>query len=375
MKNRIAYIVLVITLAGCKDPFTPHAILAKNHYLVVEGMINADGPTTIRLTRTRNITDTAAYHIGNHPPPIYELGARVNVEDDQGNTYSLPEVGDGQYGDLKLPLNDQRLYRLHIWTGGEEYVSDYVPVLHTPPIDSIRWTVDKLGVSINVSTHNDHDTVGYYRWTYRETWEFHVYYYSEYKYDTSSEQVVPRTDQIYRCWQSDSSTDILIGNTSGLKRDVISSHNLIAIPYHSEQISILYSVMVSQYALTKQEYNYWQSLKKNTQDIGSLFDPQPSNAPGNITCLTDPKEIVLGYVGSGDMVQKRLFIDNSSLPGDWNNTTPDCPLIKVIGNGIDSSWYYYGILGDVPVTAQEGSYRGCADCTTRGSNHQPSFWP
>lgn len=374
LKDKIPYILLIFYLAGCKEPFNPPPIVSKNHFLVVEGRINDGLPTTITLSRTRNVTDTGGiYTLNGEPSPVYESGARVNVEDDHGDTYTLPEIRNGQYGGVTLPLSDQYQYRLHIWTdSGEEYESAFVPVLHTRPIDSISWTVNSRGVYINVSTHNDQDNVGYYFWAYKETWEFHAYYNSQLKYDPVHNQLVPRTEQLYYCWQSDSSTNILVGNTAGLKSDIVGSQHLTSISYYSEKMSVLYSIIVTQNVITRQEYNFWESLKKNTEELGSLFDPQPSDAVGNIHCITNPKELVVGYVGAGDRVQKRIFIYNSSLPSDWNDVGQDCPVIQVPP---DSMWYYYGGSADVPLDSKTGTYRECADCTTRGTDVKPSFWP
>lgn len=374
LKNKGTYLLLLLSIAGCKEPFNPPPIVAKNHFLVVEGTINDGGPTTIMLSRTRNLTDTGlSIPINGVSSPIFELNATVDVEDDHGDRYSLPELGVGQYGGVTLPLNDQYLYRLHIKTSnGEEYLSAFVPVLQTPPIDSISWKVNNSGATIYINTHNDQSTIGYYRWEYKETWEFHVYYQSIYQYDASSQTLIPRTDEVYYCWQSDNSTDILVGSTANLEHDIISSQYLTSIPYHDEKMSVLYSILVKQYAMTQPEYNFWYNTKKNTEELGSLFDPQPSNATGNIHCVTDPKELVIGYVGAGNMTEKRIFIYNSALPSDWNDVWQDCPLIDV---SPDSIGYWYGVVGDIPLDTKHGAYPQCADCTTRGTNVKPAFWP
>ncbi len=35
-------------------------------------------------------------------------------------------------------------------------------------------------------------------------------------------------------------------------------------------------------------YNFWTNLKRNTEQLGSLFDLQPFTELGNITCVNDP---------------------------------------------------------------------------------------
>lgn len=372
-KNKIWFLLFLFCVAACKEPYYPPAIVTQNHYLVVEGRINEGSPTTIVLSRTRNVTDTSGVTGGN-THPIWELNATVNVEDNHGGVAPLPELGDGKYGGINIVLNDQYLYRLRIRTeDGKEYLSSFVPVLHTTPIDSIDWKLANNEVSIYTGTHGNQNAIGYYRWNFVETWEFHAYIFqSLYKFDASDTTLIPRTTPVYYCWQSDSSTNILIGSTAGLQSDIVSSQFLTSIPYHSEKMSVLYSIMVEQYAISQSEYNFWENEKKNTEQLGSLFDPQPSNATGNIQCITNPKELVIGYVGAGDMTKERIFIYNNELPADWNDVEQNCPIFLVPK---DSLWYYYGQMGLVPLDMKRGAYRECADCTTRGTNVKPSYWP
>ena len=57
-------------------------------------------------------------------------------------------------------------------------------------------------------------------------------------------------------------------------------------------------------------------MKKNTEDIGSFFGPLPSELKGNIHCLTNPEEPVIGFVTSSAATQKRIFIDASQV-SNW----------------------------------------------------------
>ncbi|SES76301.1 protein of unknown function, partial [Hymenobacter actinosclerus] len=41
-------LLLLVGLAGCVEPYAPDVINAPPNLLVVEGFINADGPTAIR---------------------------------------------------------------------------------------------------------------------------------------------------------------------------------------------------------------------------------------------------------------------------------------------------------------------------------------
>jgi len=364
-------------LADCKVPYDPTLKSSDTNALVVEGNIDGSVPFVIKLSRSRMLTngDTAARK--------YELGAKVIIEDNHQDTYPLTEEGNGIYSSLNtLPLNPSYQYRLHIFTSNkEEYESDFVPFKSSPAIDSIGWNLNDGGVQVYVNTHDPNNSTTYYRWEYKETWEFHSLYYSNYQYNPPDSTVIPRTVQIYTCWHTDSSTSIFLGSSAKLSSDVIYEMPLPYIPDHDQRLSILYSILVKQYALDVNGYNYWLAMKNNTENIGSIFDPQPNETVGNIHCVTNPAELVVGYINAGNTVEKRVFISNSSLPTDWNQLQI-CSPEKLVPNIKDSLYFYFG-FGYVPVDLTSiqtqllytGYERECVDCTINGTNVKPSFWP
>ena len=371
----MASLISIFTLATCKIPYEPKLKPSDTNSLVVEGYIDGAIPMTIKLSRTRMLTngDTAAR--------IYELGAKVIVEDDKQNSYPLSEMGNGIYSSLYiLPLTAGNLYRLHIFTTeNEEYLSDFVPFRPSPPIDSIGWNLKDDGVQIYVNTHDPSDTTRYYRWEYSETWQYHTEYSSSYEYDPVNVVVIPRAQQIYYCWQTDSSTSILLGSSAKLSSDVINEMPLVYIQPHDERLSDEYSIWVKQYALDQNGYNYWLAMQSNTESVGSIFDPQPNETVGNIHCVTNPAELVVGYINAGNTVEKRVFIYNSSIPSGWNIPLY-CP-IKNVPDIPDSLKYYFSSLYTPieligPPPAYSGSTPDCVDCRTHGGvTIEPSFWP
>ena len=147
----------------------------------MEGFINGDGLTSIKLTRTRNITsgDTATH--------VNEVNATVVIEDQNNMTYPLSEAGNGIYS-ANVILDPANQYRLHIHTSGnKEYLSDFVPYKPSPSIDSLGWHFKNKDVQVYANTHDAQNTTRYYRWIYTETWEFHSPYYSVLEYDVPPE--------------------------------------------------------------------------------------------------------------------------------------------------------------------------------------------
>ena len=289
----------MIMVFSCKKPFTPPAIQAPNNYLVVSGVIDA-GPdsTFIKLSRTIQLSSKTS----NNPVS----NALVTVESDQNTSYPLMETRPGIYASAGLNLDNTRKYRLRIKTTDKEYASDYSAVVNSPPIDSISYKIDVAsGLTVYANTHDPKNGTRFYRWEYQETWIIKSHYYSYWA--SNGDTVLPRDlihDNIYTCWKNDTSSNVVLGSSAALKNDVIFENPITFIPSNSEKFTLEYSILVKQYGLTSNAYNFWTNLKKNTEQLGSIFDAQPSENQGNIHCVTTPSEPVVGFVSIGSSVSQ-----------------------------------------------------------------------
>lgn len=370
------FYISIILLASCKEEYNPHLKNAGYNYLVVEGNIAAGNDSIfIHLTRTVDVSDTSVVQP--------ELNATVSVESQGGNIYPLQETGNGFYFTPPLNISPNENYRVHIFTAnGKEYASDYVPVKITPPIDSVSWKLDNnTGVTVYVSTHDATDSTQYYRWQYVETWEHNPKYTSDLIYDKSLPGLRLRSpgEQIYRCWNTDTSGEILIASTANLSVDVLYEKPLITIPYGSTKIDRVYSILVTQYALTKEAYQYWDNLKKNTEDLGSIFDPQPFADYGNMHSITDPSEPVLGYITAGSAMHQRIFIDWTKV--QWPYSFPTCADTTVAPGNVDTVFSGFDYLPVQYLASPPGTVFGsspeCVDCrlTGGGTTTKPPYMP
>jgi hypothetical protein len=389
--RRSVYILLTIMLGlACKKPYNPTIVATGTNYLVVEGVINTGQDSTIiHLSRTVPISS----NVSSNP----ELGASVAVLNNAGNSYPLAETGNGYYKAPPLNLSSSNQYSLKIMTSdGKVYQSDFVPVKNSPPIDSVYYRIQSNGLEIYADTHDPANNTRYYRWDYVGTYEFHSAFNSEERLVTTPFDTVlarPVADQIYVCWRNDTASTILLNSSAKLAKDVITENAIEYIPSNSEKIEDRYSILVKQYALTPDAFNYYQQLKKNTEQLGTIFDAQPSELPGNIHCTTNPSEAVIGYITAGAPAEARIFINNSSLP-NWLAVTPysGCVLDTDLFQRVEGNsqiinevqiYIYSGI--NMPINSLEppgsshilgytAALPGCVDCTLRGTNIQPSFW-
>jgi hypothetical protein len=386
-KYYVVFCLLITVIIACKKLINTPVTNTSYNYLVVNGFINSGDTTTINLSRTVKLSDSVGY--------VPELNATVSIEGSQSGTYNLLSAGKGNYKSAPVTLSSGQNYRLKIITGnGKQYVSDYVPVKNSPPIDSISYVAGATGVQINANTHDASNITRYYKWDYKETYIIHSAYYSHYivvNHDTTA--VRSADQQIYQCWASDTSSSIVLGSSAALSKDVISSQAITLVPSTSDKIHIRYSILVNQLALTADAFNYYQQLQKNTEQIGTIFDAQPSALSGNIYCVNTPSEIVIGYITAGAATQSRIFIDSSNLPHYTVANNAPCPLDTLLyrrviifptgGGSVQREVHdliYPGNqipvdkVGDYPTGGFSAAFPMCVDCTLRGTNKQPTFW-
>src|ERR1700722_17573378 len=322
--RNIFLLLPLINGLSCRQPYFPSVAKSNLNYLVVDGTIlNGADTTTITLSRTQNLTDSSYVLTG-------ETGAQVSVIGENAETYPLIETGNGNYIAPQLNLNYNETYQLKIIrSNGNVYLSDSIPVKQTPPIDSVSWKDDSALMHFFVTTHDPSNNTRYYRWNYTETWQYRSTYFSKLIYQNGTLRERTPAENVYNCWSSANSTAILTGTSDALSQDIIYeqpilddslftflypvNHQLI-LPGLSQKFTIEYSILVNQYAITEAAYAFWQNLKLNTEGLGGLFSPEPSSQiPGNIHCVTNPKQPVIGYITASTLQQKRIFINHFDL--------------------------------------------------------------
>ncbi|MDB5211426.1 MAG: hypothetical protein JWQ30_2253 [Sediminibacterium sp.] len=369
----------------CRKPYQPAVVNKDYNYLVIDGVINATvgGITSITLSRTRNLNDSII-------APKPELSAQIVIETEGGTNYTLLAQGNGVYNSPALNLNPLSKYRLRITTfNGGVYQSDYVSVKQTPPIDSVTWKQrldsPNKAVTIFVHSHDPQNKTLFYRWDYLETWQYEAPLNGSLGLDSRGQIFyTDATTQTFNCWSTAGSRNISTASSESLAQDVISYAPVSIVPQNDERMAVRYSINVKQYGLTKEAYNYWEIIKKSSQQSGSIFDPQPAQVIGNIHCISNADEPVIGYVSVSYITEKRKFIDKNELT-DWhfpnspgNRCVPDT--VPAIPNNFQVFTYadttygpYYFIT--TPALYLIVARKICLDCRRKGgTNSKPAFW-
>jgi hypothetical protein len=371
---------LLLIYAGCKKSFNPESLQGFKSTLIVEGVINASGTTNIYLSRSQDLDDKVALKP--------ELKATVQVLSENNTATNLTEKGSGLYSIPQLTINAAQKYRLKIKTAaGVEYISEPMSVKSTPAIDTFTWVREAGGIGIYVDTHDSQNKTRYYQWDYEENWELRSVDESLYKINSLSNgkaSVVSRdskeTPLMLTCYKATRSTNLDIFSTTTLQSDVVSKHRVVFIPDNSEKLNVRYSILLKQYALSFEAFEYLSIMKKNSEQLGSFFDAQPSELVGNIRNVSDPSDVAVGFIGISTIQEKRIFIDRSQVT-DWKFSL-NCLSITVKNHPDSLATFLAGTY--IPQTPVQGiggidawiaTEQRCLDCRTRGGNNdKPAFW-
>jgi uncharacterized protein DUF4249 len=367
----LTVVVLAAYAFSCVKPFNPPVVTSANlNYLVVDGFIVPGSSTTIKLSRTLNISDSFRF--------IPELNAQLYIEGLSGSSYSFQTGIDGVYTSPSAFLSNDDKYRLRILlSDGKEYVSDYVEVKQSPPIDSLTWE-EKEDISIYANTHDPTGKARYYKWEFVETVEYRAIYESFLEYRDHQIIFLEPDQYRYQCFKFYNSTDISIATSSALSDDIIRRARITIIPNDYSKIAHRYSILVKQYSLTAEAYKYWHVLQANTEQNGNIFDPQPAQLRSNIHNVADPNEPVIGFVSVSNYSEKRMFIRGTQLnhrppvpysdicevdypsPADWD---------MLMANGLFLPAYFSTGRGLAIAPAE------CVDCRLQGgTTEKPPYW-
>jgi hypothetical protein len=212
-----------------------------------------------------------------------------------------------------------------------------------------------------LNTHDATNKCKFFRWEYSETWEFHL----------------PSIVTHRICWLSGKSNGIFIKNTLTLNENSVTRYPIKTISDPNDRLSVKYSLLVNQFSLDENEYNYWERFKNTVEQVGGLYDIIPSSIPNNLFCVEYPYKKVLGYFSVSAVSSKRIFIKDNF--AGLNVKYVDCVTDSIKGAGPVSSsngsfWVIIDNSDKVPPIRYLTNKIGCVDCRARGTEVKPIFW-
>jgi hypothetical protein len=310
-KNRIIYfgllIVLLLATGSCVTHFTPDLRKEDSKpFLVVDGQItDKEGPFSIKLTQSAPVSDT------DQPLPVDH--AEVNIIDDQGHSYHLYNYGRGIYTtrEKKLKGVPGTTYTLIITTpeDGRQYTSTPVLMQEVPDIDSVYFEqvqypritegkpYNENWVNVLVDAHDSSGLIKYWRWDYVET------------YGVVKPVPYP-PGAVSICWTTSSSASILVASTAGKPVNELKGFIIRSIGPGRCELSAGYSILIKQYSVNQDIYNYLKKLRDINETPGGIYSKIPEPVFGNISCC-DSTGKALGYFTASSVKERRFNIKRS----------------------------------------------------------------
>lgn len=400
-KGNLALVNLLLTLiliaSSCVEPYDVSGYEFEKVLVVDARFTNEQTAHYVKLNFTRDPEDYKSEPMS---------GAQVWITDNEGNEITFKESESGTYlTDSSVAGVAGRIYQLSISTSeGQLYQSKAVRLLASPPIDSVyaiyeeRIVSDaegiKRGIQFFLDTHDETGQARFLKYEWDETYEVRAPYPALYQYESSVDSAIFLEEQVNVCYASSQSSQIILASSANLSEPKLSGVDVRYISDQTDQLKYAYSILVTQYAINAEAYNFYREIVENNQSTGSLFGKQLGAIIGNITNTENQEEIVLGFFEVSGVTKERIFVSYQDLDSRfiWPDDKYPCSgsMIKSISDR-DSLVYYTNGLGMGILNAQycdsvnnpglcpftfkaDLAPKYCTDCRFRGTNVKPEFW-
>ena len=394
----IALVFLFLT-QSCVDEFDFESTEFKSA-LVVEGTItDRNEIQRIKISQTFPLDTVLLTGVS---------GAVVSVADSNGGNYQFTESASGEYvSNSPFAVASGLTYTLNISTPeGKTYQSE-------PTIVPGKTTIDKLyaerdfkddgaeeGMFIYVDSFDPNGESKYYRYEYEETYkiiapfwnQLDAYIVSPLPNPQVGTRAKEQEEQI--CYRTISSNTIIQQSTTEFGEDRISKFPVRFINKANYMLSHRYSILVKQYVQSRAAFSYYETLESLSGSENFLSQLQTGFLEGNIKCLSNPDEDVVGFFQVSTVTEQRIFFDyedffpNERLPDYPTDCTFASPPIITEGGAsplliaieLETLKYFddYDTITNPLNFSDYGPFlmvpTPCGDCTVYGENIKPDFW-
>ncbi len=369
------YLVLFVVLVlSCVEPYWPD-LEGRGSVLVVDALITDNPEDQYVLLSLSAPIDSQKF--------IPVSGAWVVVSDNMGNSVVFSETEAGKYYPANFTGVAGRSYMITITLAdGKQYNSGFQQLTVTDVFDSIYYeiesqpTTDPLypikGARFYIDNIPAGSTETYYIFQLVETYKYHVDFRLEYIEAGSGLQRVTDPPPTL-CWKTSKLGGFYLFKSMQKNESSLQKLPLHFVTFDTKRFSERYSLLVRQISVSKEVFDlYYQINQQNNS--GSVFAIQPYNIVGNLKCITDPEEPVLGSFIVGGIKEKRAFFNR---PRNVTFTYSACfgqtdgvGYIILRGGSPESPLYFTLLDGSIAYAAEE-----CFLCSAMGgTTERPDFW-
>lgn len=323
MRKRLFHLALIAALfVSCEQYYKPDLEVRPGMLVVESHLTNDPNQNYVRLSKTSDFFSTTQEE--------KVTGARVDLVLMGGSAKRPTEYpvhadentpGYFTFHDTPIP---GKTYKLRIVYQNDVYESEMVDMPPLPKIDSLftnhilekSYRTDAIGGPTQIETPEREICIDapmtpalkYYRFNWRAI--------IEWVYNPPAHLGPPPPS--YYGWRSIYDNGLF--NIAGPKQFSISgevkNHHILSLAYNGQvyldsatQIASGWIVILDEYGMTKDSYDFHEKLNKQFSAEGSLFDPILTQVYGNIHCKNDDSKIALGFFDLNSYRQYRYFLN------------------------------------------------------------------
>ncbi|MGN1221020.1 MAG: DUF4249 domain-containing protein [Candidatus Cryptobacteroides sp.] len=384
---KILALMALCCAPSCVYPFEVDAPQTQKR-LVIEGNILIGALTEVNISYMMGL-NTPDSEMKNDKP-----AGKAWVESEDGKRYEAME-GNGSSCiviDTRTAPAKGR-YRLCVEDLGtsREYVTSWQEVNPPAEIDDLTYVWDENTMTLCLSAHSEEGS--YFRWAYVEDYKFHADRPKDFIFDYAENKEVKLEESDYStywCWSTNSSKEVDLVATTDLEDNRLVAHKFHTFSRSSLRLQTRYRMTIYLSCISSDAYRYLDNLKITSDFTGDLFTPLPSDVNGNISCLEDPKEKVIGYVDVCQISTKEFYLDEKAYqlysPGR-SKPTSFIPIVEWNKNGVNPypldlrDFWDKGFAPVYEGADGEGNsgvvwdYKRCTDCRLNGGVlESPEGW-
>lgn len=371
----------ILALCSCVYDYEPEIKELQDERLVIEGDILVGSVSNVKVSLMKSLTSGTRGDYQKVPVTAF-------VESSTGEKYTGTVVETGNVEIDLTQAQSSAKYRMHVndTRTGKEYASPWLDVQKAPVIESVSVTADIPAgeLSFYLSMHGNGSE--YFRWSFDEDWEYRAAYRAVLKYippvqrgETGEIVEMPDSENLFYCWGKDHSKAINLATTNGLATNALVNHRFYILGRAERKISYVYCMTLKAQSLSQECYRYWSNLEKVSEMSGDLFAPVPSEMRGNIKCLQDTTESVIGYINASELAEKKTFYYDADHSFYRSDEKYEEPFVVP-----QNEWLKYYEKAYVPIDYDFEEFnvrylwgqKSCADCRSMGgTKNKPSWWP
>jgi hypothetical protein len=312
MRKSLIPIIFILSMFACTEPYEAD-IESDQQVLIIDGFLgNTPGNNYVILSISLPFDSVGI--------PKKVSKARVILTDNAGTKITFKEGYPGTYSNTSFSGEINKTYTLTVETPDNQvYVSS--PQKMLPQMDPVRISAD---YAKNITLGKN----GYGQIFRKENDVCEVYY--DFKnaggdmplFRFTSSQIVeyvigkepPLISTSFYCWYVQSDNSLIFTNekyktstdeiknqivctTTPDKKILVRDMSLRTMTYDTliEWYETNRILRINQFRLNPDSYTWYKGIENQSSAEGKMFDPLATQLYGNITCITDPDKLVLGF--------------------------------------------------------------------------------